>query len=320
MSSASRPLGVVSLLVATSAWGSLFLVSQQVLGRLDPLWYTLARYTVAALLLGALLAGRGAAPWQALRRAGPALALHGALGFGVFSVMVLAGLARSAPAHGAIIMATMPLTTQALRWALDGQRPRASALPIAVLALAGVALAAGLLHGGPAGAADTAFGDALMLAGTLGWVLYTRGAARFPKLDALEYSALTVIAAWPLLLAAALLASAFGLATLPGAPALQATWQALLYVGVLPSAVAVLAFNHGVRTLGPVTGTAFLNFVPVSALLMSMALGHPPAAHELAGMAMVIGALLWHTAASAAAPARAMVQSGPRLSTRPCSP
>lgn len=319
MSSASRPLGVASLLVATSAWGSLFLVSQQVLGRLDPLWYTVARYTVAGLLLGALLAWRGGAPWQSLRRDAPALALHGVLGFGVFSVMVLAGLARSAPAHGAIIMATMPLTTQALRWGLDGQRPRASALPIAALALAGVALASGLLHAGPAAEAHTAFGDALMLAGTLGWVLYTRGAARFPQLDALGYSALTVIAAWPWLLAAALVASAFGWVALPALPTLQSLWQALLYVGVLPSAVAVLAFNHGVRTLGPVSGTAFLNFVPVSALLMGMALGHRPAAHELAGMAMVIGALLWHTAA-AAGPVRAMVQSGPRLSTRPCNP
>lgn len=319
MSSPSRPLGIASLLVATSAWGSLFLVSPAVLGHVDALWYTVARYAVAGLLLALLLLPRGAAPWQALRRDAPALALRGVLGFGVFSVMVLAGLARSAPAHGAIIMATMPLTTQALRWALDGQRPRGSALPIAAMALGGVALASGLLSGGAAADRHTAFGDLLMLAGTLGWVLYTRGAARFPAFDALQYSALTVIASWPLLLGAALLASAFGWVSLPGAPALHATWHALLYVGVLPSAVAVLAFNHGVRTLGPVTGTAFLNFVPVSALLMGLALGRPPAAHELAGMALVIAALLWHTAA-AAAPARPVVQSGLRPSSRPCHP
>jgi drug/metabolite transporter (DMT)-like permease len=57
------------------------------------------------------------------------------------------------------------------------------------------------------------------------------------------------------------------------------------------------AFNFGVRTLGVVTGTAFLNVVPVSAMLMSAALGAPPAAHELLGVAMVVSALLIHTLA-----------------------
>jgi len=62
----------------------------------------------------------------------------------------------------------------------------------------------------------------------------------------------------------------------------------------------VLAYNFGVRALGPVTGTAFINFVPVSALLMGAALGHLPTGSELAGMAMVIGALLLHTAGTRA--------------------
>ena len=89
---------------------------------------------------------------------------------------------------------------------------------------------------------------------------------------------------------------------------LRLSWEALLYVGLVSSAIAVLAFNYGVRTLGTVTGTAFINFVPVSALLMSAALGRLPTVNEAVGMAMVVGALLIHTAlsrkASAPAPAR----------------
>ncbi len=57
--------------------------------------------------------------------------------------------------------------------------------------------------------------------------------------------------------------------------------------------------------MGAVTGTAFLNFVPVSALLMSIALGKLPSGNELLGMAMVVGALLIHTASTrTAAPVR----------------
>ncbi|CAN5442633.1 hypothetical protein BH11PSE9_BH11PSE9_30910 [soil metagenome] len=114
----------------------------------------------------------------------------------------------------------------------------------------------------------------------------------------IEYTALTVLASWPLLLAGTVVATAFGLAHAPSAEGLALSWHALLYVGLVSSAAAILAFNFGVRALGAVTATAFLNFVPVSALLMSVALGKPPAAHELVGTLMVIAALLIHTASS----------------------
>jgi drug/metabolite transporter (DMT)-like permease len=166
----------------------------------------------------------------------------------------------------------------------------------------------GVLQGGSGHQGSTLGADLVTLLGTLGWITYTRGAARLPSLDVVEYSALTAVASWPLLLLATLASTLLGGSPAPEADAVLDAWHALLYIGVLPSVVAILAFNFGVRTLGVVTGTAFLNFVPVSAVLMSIALGHPPAAHEIAGVAMVVGALLIHTlaqqrSATAAAPA-----------------
>ena len=297
----SSPLGIAALLAATSAWGAMFLVGKDVLRHVDPFWFTLIRYSLSALVFAALLLPRGAAPWRRLRADAGALALRGTVGFGVFSVMMLTGLAHSQPSHGAVIMATTPITTQLLRWLLDGVKPTRITLAASALALAGVVVVSGVLAA-PHGAGATAWGDAIALAGTLGWVWYTRGATQFAdRLDVLEYSALTVLAAWPLLLLGALGASALGLSAPPEAPALQQSWHALLYVGLVPSAFAVLAYNFGVRALGPVTGTAFINFVPVSALLIGTALGHLPTGSELAGMAMVVGALLLHTAGARAA-------------------
>lgn len=314
MRTPSSSLGIAALLAATSSWGAMFLVSKEVLQHVDPFWFTLIRYSLSALLLAALLAPRGAAPWRQLRsHAGP-LALRGVAGFGVFSVMVLTGLAHSVPSHGAIIMATTPITTQLLRWLLDGVRPTRTTLLSSALALAGVVVVSGVLASSNGDVASTAWGDAIALAGTLGWVWYTRGATQFAgRLDVVEYSALTVLAAWPLLLLGALGATAVGLAELPQAQGLAASWHALLYVGLIPSAIAVLAYNFGVRTLGPVTGTAFINFVPVSALLMSVALGKLPSGNELMGMGMVVGALLIHTAASRSAAAPATVRIEPRV-------
>jgi hypothetical protein len=129
----------------------------------------------------------------------------------------------------------------------------------------------------------------------------------------IEYSALTVLAAWPLLLAVAVGASVLGLSQMPSAEGLRLSWEALLYVGLVSSAIAVLAFNFGVSKLGAVTGTAFFNFVPVSALLMSMAMGKMPTVNETVGMAMVIGALLIHTAAGRKASAAPAAQAAATL-------
>jgi len=296
-----RTLGIAALLLATSAWGGMFLVSKDVLQHVDPFWFTLIRYSLSALMFAALLLPRGAAPWRKLRTDALPLAVRGVAGFGVFSVMLLTGLAHSVPSHGAIIMATTPMTTQLLRWVLDGVRPTRATLLTSALALAGVVIVSGALssHEGQSDAPSTMYGDAVAFVGTLGWVWYTRGAAQFAnRLDVIEYTALTVLASWPLLLAGAVLATMLGAADVPSDTGLTVSWHALLYVGLVSSAVAVLAFNYGVRTMGTVTGTAFLNFVPVSALLMSLAMGKWPSGNELLGMAMVVGALLIHTASS----------------------
>ena len=318
MSTRSRSLGIAGLLLATSAWGSLFLVGKPVLAHVGPVWFTLARYSLASAVFAALLGWRGAFPWAKLRAHAPRLALLGFAGYGVFSAMVLTGLAHSVPSHGAVIMATMPITTQLLRWALDGHAPSRTGLLGTALALLGVVIVSGVLAGEGASTRATVVGDLTALLGTLGWIGYTRGSAALPALDVLEYSALTALASWPLLLGGALFGAALGWAPAPSAADLALSWPALLYIGVLPSTLAILAFNFGVRTLGVVHGTAFINVVPVSAMLMSAALGAPPSAHELLGASLVVGALLIHTVAQrgstpARAPVRASAPGGARL-------
>lgn len=292
--SRSPALGLTGLLLATTTWGSLFIVGKPVLHELDPLWFTLLRYTVATLGFALLLRLQGPVPWPLLRRHGPRLAALGFVGYGFFSAMVLVGLAHSLPSHGAVIMATMPITTQLVRWGLDGIRPGIAAAASTLLAMTGVVMVSGVLQGN-ASAASTGPGDLCAFVGTLGWIAYTRGAARFPELDAVRFSSLSAIASWPLLLLGTLLFHAAGLAPRPTAHALQASWSSLVYIGLVPTVLGVLAYNFGVKTLGVVTSTAFLNVVPVSALLIGAAMGSRPAAHELAGVALVVGGLLTHT-------------------------
>ncbi|NKI92374.1 DMT family transporter [Rhizobacter sp. SG703] len=297
----SPAVGIAGLLLATTAWGSLFLASKPVLPHVDPVWFTLLRYSIATLGFMAVLRLRGPVPWSALRQHGARLAGLGFIGYGVFSAMVLVGLAHSLPSHGAVIMATMPITTQLVRWALDGQRPSRSAVFSTLLALVGVAMVSGAVTRAASAQASTLVGDLTALAGTLGWIAYTRGAARFPALDVIGFSALSALASWPLLLIATLALTAFGLAPVPTAEAAWNAAPALVYIGLVPTVFGVLAYNFGVRTLGVVTSTAFLNVVPVSVLLIGVAMGSRPALHELAGVMLVVSGLLVHTLSQRAA-------------------
>lgn len=289
MNPVSAPAAVLALLLATTAWGSMFLVAKPMVAQLDPVWFTTLRYALACLPLAWLVHRHGQAPWVQLRRHRLRLTLLGLGGYGLFSSLCFYGLRLSLPSHSAVIMATMPFTTLALRWGLDGQRPSGRALLGAALALAGVTTVAGLWSPSPAGVAGphALWGDAITLAATLGWVLYTRGTAAFTQLSPLAYTALTALAALPWMLGIALGLTALGLCTLPSTAVLGSLSPALLYVALVPTVVAVLAFNIGVRRLGPAVGTLFLNVVPVSVMVVKALQGHPPQAEELLGTALV---------------------------------
>ncbi|MCY4753032.1 DMT family transporter [Pelomonas aquatica] len=312
MTANTKPGAITALLFATTAWGSLFLIGKPVVARLDPAWFTLLRYTLATALLVLLVQLAGDRPWAKLRRHALRHSLVGLAGYGLFSILVFQGLKLSLPSHGSVIMATMPFTTLALRWALDGRRPPLRAVAGAALALAGVATVAHLI--GHAGEVNgrVLLGDAITLAGTLGWVLYTRNAARLPDHSPLEYTALTAVAALPWLALGTVAATLLGLIDAPSPALLLGLAPKLAYIALVPTVAAALAFNAGVRKLGAPMGTLFLNMVPVSVIAVRAVLGEAPHASEIAGAALVglgLALTVWTPA-----PARL-----PQARTAPCA-
>jgi hypothetical protein len=55
--------------------------------------------------------------------------------------------------------------------------------------------------------------------------------------------------------------------------------------------VAVLAWNAAIRSMGPQNTSLFINLVPVTAFVISIAGGYRPGAVELAGAGLTIAAL-----------------------------
>lgn len=280
------------MLLAAASWGGLFPVAKATLAHLDAWFLTAIRYGAAALVFIALLAlveGR-----QALRLGarGFELWLFGSFGFAGFSLLVFAGLGSTSPEHGAVIMALMPMITALANWALKGARPAGFTLVTIGAALLGMFLV--VTRGDPAAtlAHASVRGDLLILLGACCWVTYTLGAGRFAGWSPLRYSALSCAFGVITIFAAAAIAFATGAAHRPDAAALGAVWAELLYMVVFASVLAVLSWNAGIKALGALNGVLFINFVPITAFAIGLALGHRFGGAEVFGAGLTIVALV----------------------------
>jgi drug/metabolite transporter (DMT)-like permease len=225
--------------------------------------------------------------------------LFGLIGITGFNLFVWIGLALTRPEHASIILALQtPLTALAV-WLRRGQRPASFTLGCVAFAICGVFLV--ITKGDPLGAlADLAhstdaggalLGDLIVFCGALCWVTYTLSATQFPRWSPLRMTVLTCIPGAVGLVVANAVALAAGWANLPSAQAIGAVGWQLFYFSVCTVVLGVLGFNNAARRLGPLNTMLMLNLVPVGVFAIEAALGRSFAAIELAGAALVVGAL-----------------------------
>jgi drug/metabolite transporter (DMT)-like permease len=279
-------------LVAVLSWGAMFPIAAHAIPHVEPLHLTALRYGLASLVFIVLL-------WRfegirSLRPEGRTLRLWvlGTLGFAGFNLLSYIGLEHTGPRNAALIVPTMPLITALVRWARDGIRPAAVTIGATFVALAGVVLV--ISHGDltTLGQGGVGFGSLLVLAGVVGWVLYTLGAADFPQWSALRYTTLSAIPGTISILAITELATLAGWVDAPSIGDVGDVWLELAFIVVMGAVVAVLAWNSAIRTLGPQNGSLFINLVPVTAFAISIGGGYRPGAVELAGAGLTIAALV----------------------------
>lgn len=288
----SRLLAAGLLLAATLSWGGMFPVAKNALTTIDPYYMTLVRYGLAALLFPVLLAlGEGRRAFSAEGRA-PTLFFLGALGFAGFNLLAFAALVHTRPEHGAVIMGTMPMITVLVSWLLKGERPRLFTLAMVFLAFAGVFLVTTGGHPAEAFAGGAAKWDLLFLAGAFCWVSYTMGAQLFPAWSPLRYTTITCAFGATAIGAVTLVLTLRHNISVPSFDALVNLRWTIAYLVIPGALVAVLSWNTGIRILGAVNGVLFINFVPITAFVIGLALGHAFNAGEVIGALLVITALV----------------------------
>jgi len=271
-------------------------VAKRTLPYLDPFALGTVRYFFGvALFVLVLVTLEGRAALRYEGRLLPAAAF-GVTGIAGFNLFVWIGLIFTLPEHAAVILALQsPLIALAV-WVARGQRPATFTLGCVAVAIFGVLLV--VTQGDPVRAvADITrggalLGDVLVLLGAISWAIYSLGVGHFPGWSPLRFTALTCIPGLGGLIVANIVAIAVGWAVIPTGAALGAVAWQIAYFSICTVVLGVLGFNNAARRLGPLNAMLMLNVVPVLVFGIEAALGRSFAAIELAGAAVVVGALV----------------------------
>jgi drug/metabolite transporter (DMT)-like permease len=288
----SVPAGLIWLGIAIASWGAMFSVAKRTLPVLDAFFLGSLRYTFGVMIFIAILwAAEGR---QALRYGGRLLpaAVFGAFGFVGFNLLVWWGLYYTRPEHASIIMALQTPMTAIAVWLTQGKRPAPFTVGCIAAALGGVLLVVtkGSLEGVFSG--GSLLGDLLVFLGAVSWVIYTMAGWHFSGWSPLRMTVLTAIPGAIGLVTVNVLAVGLGYAVWPSFEAVWSVKWQLVYFVCFTVVLGVLGFNNGVRHLGALNTMLMLNLVPVTVFAIEAWLGRSYAAVELAGAAVVIGALV----------------------------
>ena len=297
--------GLVWLSIAIASWGGLFSVAKRTLPVLDPFFLGSSRYAIGVLVFIAILwisEGR-----QALRYGGRLLpaTVYGLVGFCGFNLLTWWGLSYTRPEHASIIMALQTPMTALAVWLTRGLRPSPFTVGCIAVAIGGVLLV--VTKGNPAQVFEggSLVGDLLVFLGAVSWVIYTMAGAHFSGWSPLRMTVLTCIPGTIGLIAINAFTIGMGYSELPTIEQVWSVKWQLGYFVVFTVVLGVLGFNNGVKYLCALNSMLMLNLIPIIVFAIEAWLGRSFAAVEIAGAAIVIGALVANNLYARRAPAPA---------------
>lgn len=283
------PIAIWGMVVAaTFFWGSNFNAARALAEHhLPALTAAGARFAIAVAILLLMRALRGK-PESLLRpRDMLALVILGLIGVFSFNYAFFTALHTTSALNAALIMALSPLTTTLLSaWLLKTTIQRNQIAGIAI-AFIGVAL---VITGGHLAVLHVAIGDLWMLYACLAWSVYTvlvkKYAATVPPLQQARWT----IAVGALALIVLALGHESPLPLLAQQP--PSVFLIMAYMAVCGTVLAYLFWLQGIQALGPQRAAITFNLVPVSALLVNLALGTLPSAEQCLGLLLVFAGVV----------------------------
>ena len=280
----------LGLVLVVITWGSTPPILYELLQTWDPYLLSMVRFVMTSVVffIWIWIAERrmlfaGVLPWREIFWVSTTLA-------GFTSLLTFA-IHYSNPINIAVINAISPIVAAFVNKFLTGESPPRSvllALPIVVIGgvFSGIDLDS-------FGNAEALFrfepGDALMLLAVILWPTYSALLQRwFGDMSQLRRTALSFSGATVILLPCCLVLIWFGIESFPSVMPDVRGFGFLLWTSLGVSIFGTYMWNVGVKQIGIVVSSMFLNLIPLVAICVSMLFGIEPHMEQVAGAFLVI--------------------------------
>jgi drug/metabolite transporter (DMT)-like permease len=278
----------LGMLLVCLIWGVNFSVTKIAIGEIPALPFTAVRFTLASLLLWAVVrvvegpARIGGVAWRRL-------VVLGVVGNTCYQLMFILGLAHTTATNSALIVATVPTVVAVIAGALGLERVTrrmwwgiglGTLGVVLVIVVSGVEFSTGTLHG-----------DLLTVLAVFCWAGYTVDLRRLPAgISPLRVTMVTSVAGTPGLV----LAGLPGLVRLDWATISTTGWAALAYATLLSLVVAYILWNRSVQTVGGTRTAIYMCLTPLFAVIAAWIIlgerAHP--SQGIGAVLIVAGVLL----------------------------
>lgn len=285
LTAAASPATYCKLVATASLWGATWIAGRVAVSEASPLAIASWRFLLAAVVLGTLLVLREGWPRWSSDEWLTLFAL-GASGIFLYNVCFLYGMTMIQAGRGALVVALTPALVAACDWLLFGA-------PMSPMKAIGICLAAfGCLlvvtNGDPYRlfAGEVGLGEWLIIGCAALWAIYTFVGRRGTRsLSPLAMTFGASVTGWLMLTSAALLqGSLFAMAATT-----WRGWSAIAFLGLFGTALAFTWYAEAVQRIGATRSAAFINLVPVSAVILgAVILGERLGLAVLGGGALVI--------------------------------
>lgn len=284
-----HPTRLAYLLLTLTAlfWSINVVLAKAMNASIPPLTLSVCRWAIALSLLAPFGLPRAWRQRALIRQHWRRILILGLLGIGTYNTLVYIGLQSTSATHSVLLNSLIPILIVLLGGLFFSQPMHSRQVTGIALSFFGVLTI--VSEGSPAHLLNMGVnpGDGLILLAMLSWALYTLILRGMPA-DVDKLGLLTVMMGVGLLA----LLPFFALEMAAG-KTLHVSTNALLtllYIGVFPSILAMIFYNHGVAQVGAARAGSFIHLMPAfGTLLAALLLGEPLSLYHLVGMAAILG-------------------------------
>jgi len=290
-------IGSLMAIFASASWGAMFPVAEHAFQYISPFYFTIIRYIPVAVILVMLLYfiegkrsfktdGNGFRLW-----------FFGTMGFTVYNLFIFWGqnlLGGPGVLLASIMEALAPIVSILIVWFVKKSRPPVFTMFCIVAAFIGVLLVVtngdfSVLFG-----LNRLFPLVILLLAAVGWAIYTFGGNEFNGWSVLRFSALSSLYGTITATIVVTVLSIFGMVEVPTLHEVYMVRYDMLFMIFIPGLLALLLWNKGVEILKPINAILFINFAPVTTIIIRMLQGYPISVYEFSGAAIVCLAIVFN--------------------------